>query len=52
MKTILILSLVSLFVLMGTFIIEEKMIDKLSDNNRFKIWWRNHVIGDANNMDL
>ena len=44
--------LVGLFVIAGTFLIEERVIDKLSDKNLFKIWWRNHVIGDANNMDL
>lgn len=36
--------------LLGTgllFIIEMAVITKLSDTNRFKIWWRNNIVGNA-----
>ena len=45
MKFILVTMIISLTIFIGIFIIEGRVIDKLSDTNRFKIWWRNHMVG-------
>ena len=45
MKFILVAMIISLTIFIGVFIIEERVIGKLSDANRFKIWWRNHMGG-------
>lgn len=52
MKVFLIATVIGLFIMIGIFVMEEKLISKLSDDHRFKIWWRNHIIGDANSMGL
>lgn len=45
MKFILVVMIISLILFIGFFILEERAINKLSNTNRFKIWWRNHIVG-------
>jgi hypothetical protein len=52
METISILLILCLFFMISIFLIEEKIIIKLREENKFKSWWRNHVIGDAKDMDI
>jgi hypothetical protein len=52
MKSLLILFIAGLVANVGIFLIEEKMISKLREGNRFRSWWRNHIVGDAKDMDI
>ena len=45
MKILLIAMVISLVLFICVFIIENKVIDQLPDTSRFKIWWRNNVVG-------
>lgn len=45
MKFILVAMIISIVLFVGIFIVESRIVDKLSDTNRFKIWWRNHMVG-------
>jgi hypothetical protein len=45
MKFIILAVIISLSLFVAIFIIEEKVMWRLSDTNRFKIWWRNNIVG-------
>jgi hypothetical protein len=45
MKFIILAVIISLSLFVAIFIIEENVMWRLSDTNRFKIWWRNNVVG-------
>jgi hypothetical protein len=45
MKTlVLLIGMLSVF---GLFVIESE-VNRLSDTNKFKLWWRKNVVGEEN----
>ena len=52
MKYLLIFGFISLIVIAGMFILEEKLIQNLPETSGFKRWWRNSVIGEVNDVDI
>lgn len=46
MKYIVALILLSVTALVGVFVFEESYVKSLSEDNRFKKWWRRNVIGE------
>jgi len=52
MKYLLIFGLISLIVIIGMFILEDRLVQKLPNNSKFKRWWRNSVIGERNDVDI
>lgn len=45
MKYFIILLGIGLIVLASVFLLEEFLISKLQDDNRFKKWWRSNIVG-------
>ena len=52
MKYLLIFSVISTTVIFGMFILDQRFVQKLPEESRFKRWWRNSVIGEMNDMDI
>lgn len=48
MKWILIAYIVLSTLTVLTFLLELKVIPKLGEDSKFKLWWRKHVIGEYN----
>jgi hypothetical protein len=48
MKFIIILAAVFMLFMVGVFLLEEKVISDLPDDNKFKKWWRKNLIGEMN----
>jgi hypothetical protein len=48
MKFIIILAAVFMLFMIGVFLLEEKVISDLPDDNKFKKWWRKNLIGEMN----
>jgi hypothetical protein len=45
MKYFMIFCGISLIVLVGVFLLEESVVSKLPEDNKFKKWWRSRIIG-------
>lgn len=52
MKYLIIMWAVSFLFAMGLILIEEKVIPGLSDENKFKKWWRRNIVGIYNKSDF
>lgn len=52
MKFLIILAAVSLFFIIGMFLLDSKVISNLPDDNEFKKWWRKNLIGEMNDTDV
>lgn len=52
MKHFVFICLVGIVLMYSLFLVEELLIPKLSDSNRFKKWWRNNVIGSYEGNDF
>lgn len=40
-----------LIIICLTFVITEYLVGRLKNENRFKKWWRRHVVSDWNNIN-
>ena len=47
MKILALLIGTFMLLILGLFILESE-VDKLSDANKFKLWWRKHMVGEEN----
>ena len=45
MFTLSIIILIGLFLIAAVFFVECKIVDDLPEDNEFKRWWRNHIMG-------
>lgn len=45
MKYFIILLGIGLIVLVFLFLLEESVVSKLPDDNKFKKWWRSNIVG-------
>jgi hypothetical protein len=45
MKYIIILCGLGLILIVAVFLLEESVISKLPEDNKFKKWWRSRIIG-------
>jgi hypothetical protein len=45
MKYIIILCGLGLVLIVAVFLLEESVISKLQEDNKFKKWWRSRIIG-------
>ncbi len=52
MKYLLIFAIIALIVIIGVFILEDQLVQKLPNDSKFKRWWRNSVIGERNDVDI
>ena len=52
MKYFIIFCGIGLVLLVSVFLIEESVISKLPEDNKFKKWWRSRVIGTYHGNDF
>lgn len=51
MKLLIISGIVSCGLMVGIFLLDDKVISKLDDDNSFKKWWRRNLIGEMKEPD-
>jgi hypothetical protein len=47
MKTLVLMISLAMLSVFGIFVIETE-VGRLPDTNKFKIWWRKHMVGEEN----
>jgi hypothetical protein len=52
MKYVIILCGLGLVLIVAVFLLEESVISKLPDDNKFKKWWRSRIIGIYEESDF